>query len=319
LKQLTDFHLQGLNGIQNQIAYFDFLKITTQNLQLSLTVKFAAIQFACSENINENTERAEHLVQSAAKERANVIALQELFNTTYFCKEIDQKFFSWAQPVPGPVTDRFCALAKKLGVVILLPLFEKKAAGVYFNTMAVIEKEGSLAGIYRKMHIPDDPGFYEKYYFSPGDLGFKVFDTSAGKIGTLICWDQWFPEAARLTAMAGADILVYPTAIGTLPEESDTDKKEFMDAWKTIQRSHAIANGCFVASINRVGVEGGSKFWGNSFVCGPFGQILAEAGEGEEIIHAELDLASIENHRQIWPFFRDRRVDEFGDVVKRYL
>jgi N-carbamoylputrescine amidase len=282
-------------------------------------VKFAAIQYSCSERVSENADKAESLVRKAASRGAEVVALQELFNTTYFCREIDQRFFSWAETIPGPTTDRFCKLARELGVIILLPMFEKKAPGVYFNTMAVIEKDGSIPGIYRKMHIPDDPGFYEKYYFTPGDQGFKVFDTSAGKIGTLICWDQWFPEAARLTAMAGADILVYPTAIATLPEESDTDKKEFMDAWITIQRSHAIANGCFVAGVNRTGVEGGSKFWGNSFICGPFGQVLASAGEEEGIIHADLDLAAIENHRQVWPFFRDRRVDEFGDLVKRYL
>jgi len=282
-------------------------------------VKFAAIQFACTTNLPENSDKAEHFIREAAESGADCIALQELFNSTYFCREIDQTFFSWAEPVPGPATDRFSKLAKELGVVILLPLFERKAAGIYFNTMVVLEKDGTIAGLYRKMHIPDDPGFYEKYYFTPGDLGFKVFDTSAGKIGTLICWDQWFPEAARLTAMAGADILVYPTAIGTLPEESDTDKKQFMDAWKTIQRSHAIANGCFVASINRVGVEGGSKFWGNSFVCGPFGEIIAQADENEGFIITDIDFSTIENHRQIWPFFRDRRVDEYGDMTKRYL
>ncbi|TVR28269.1 MAG: acyltransferase [Balneolaceae bacterium] len=282
-------------------------------------MKFAAIQFACTTNLPENSDKAEHFIREAAKAGADCIALQELFNSTYFCREIDQTFFSWAEPVPGPTTDRFSKLAKELGVVILLPLFERKAAGIYFNTMVVLEKDGTIAGLYRKMHIPDDPGFYEKYYFTPGDLGFKVFDTSAGKIGTLICWDQWFPEAARLTAMAGADILVYPTAIGTLPEESDTDKKQFMDAWKTIQRSHAIANGCFVASINRVGVEGGSKFWGNSFVCGPFGELIAQADENEGFIITDIDFSTIENHRQIWPFFRDRRVDEYGDIVKRFL
>jgi N-carbamoylputrescine amidase len=282
-------------------------------------VKFAAIQFACTKNLSDNCDRAEYFIREAATAGADCIALQELFNSTYFCREIDQGFFSWAEPIPGPTTDRFSGLAKELGVVILLPLFEKKAAGIYFNSMVVLERDGSIAGLYRKMHIPDDPGFYEKYYFTPGDLGFKVFDTSAGKIGTLICWDQWFPEAARLTAMAGADILVYPTAIGTLPEESDTDKKQFMDAWITIQRSHAIANGCFVASINRVGVEGGSKFWGNSFVCGPFGEMIAQADEEQGFIITDLDFSTIENHRQTWPFFRDRRVDEYGDITKRYL
>ncbi|PWN07654.1 acyltransferase [Rhodohalobacter mucosus] len=262
---------------------------------------------------------AEHLISKAAEAGAKVIALQELFNTPYFCREMDSRFFEWAEPVPGRTTEQFTALAKKLGVIILLPLFEKKAPGVYFNTMAVIEKEGKLAGIYRKMHIPDDPGFYEKYYFTPGDLGFKVFDTSEGKIGTLICWDQWFPEAARLTAMAGAELLVYPTAIGTLPDEHDTEKAEFLDAWKTIQRSHAIANGCFVAGINRVGEEGGTRFWGNSFICNPFGKIITEADEQEGIITADLDFSQIEKYRQQWPFFRDRRIDEFGALTKRFL
>ena len=282
-------------------------------------MKFSTIQYSCDSDPAKNSDKAEELIREAASAGADCIALQELFNTTYFCREIDNKFFSLAETIPGPTTQRFSELANELNVVLLLPMFEKKAPGVYFNSMVVIERDGSLLGTYRKMHIPDDPGFYEKFYFTPGDLGFKVFDTSAGKIGTLICWDQWFPEAARLTAMAGAEILVYPTAIGTLPEESDTDKKEFMDAWKTIQRSHAIANGCFVASINRVGVEGGSKFWGNSFVCGPFGEMLSESDEQEGFTITDIDFTTIDNHRQTWPFFRDRRVDEFGGLTKRFL
>ena len=281
-------------------------------------MKFSAIQNSCSSNIDENIDKAELLIRKAAADGADVVALQELFHTTYFCREIDQKYFNWAEPIPGPITERFSSLAAELKIVLLLPMFEKKAPGVYFNTMVVIENDGSILGIYRKMHIPDDPGFYEKYYFAPGDLGFRVFDTSAGKIGTLICWDQWFPEAARLAALDGAEILVYPTAIGTLPEESDVDKKDFMDAWLTIQRSHAIANGCFVAGINRVGVESGTKFWGNSFVAGPFGQILAQAGESEEILNVDLDLKSIEKQRQTWPFFRDRRIDSYQDIIKRF-
>ena len=282
------------------------------------STRFALLQYSCTESKRSNAEKAESFIEQASKEGANIVALPELFNTTYFCREINQRFFEWAEPVPGPSTLHFSKLAKKLNIVILLPLFERKAAGVYFNTMVIIEKDGSIAGMYRKMHIPDDPGFYEKYYFTPGDLGFKVFDTSAGSIGTLICWDQWFPEAARITALKGADILVYPTAIGTLPEENETDKAEFMDAWKTIQRSHAIANGCFVASINRVGVEGGTKFWGNSFVSGPFGQMITEMDEKEGVKLAEIDYSIIENHRQIWPYFRDRRIDEYGGILKRY-
>lgn len=281
--------------------------------------KISLLQFSCTESKIENIQKAESLVEQAAGEGAELIALQELFHTTYFCREIDQRFFEWAEPVPGPSAEQFSKLAKKLGVVILLPLFERKAAGVYFNTMVVIEKDGTIPGIYRKMHIPDDPGFYEKYYFSPGDLGFKVFDTSVGKIGTLICWDQWFPEAARITAMKGADLLVYPTAIGTLPEESDTEKAQFLDAWKTVQRSHAIANGCFVAGINRTGEEGGTKFWGNSFVCGPFGEMILETGEKEGCYTTEIDFSTIEKHRQTWPYFRDRRIDAYDDILKRYM
>jgi N-carbamoylputrescine amidase len=282
-------------------------------------VTVSLLQYSCSESPPENREKAENLIAQTAGNGAQLIALQELFDTTYFCREVDQRFFEWAEPVPGPTTDQFTKLAKQLGVVILLPLFEKKAAGVYFNTLVVIEKDGTIPGIYRKMHIPDDPGFYEKYYFTPGDLGFRVFDTSCGKIGTLICWDQWFPEAARITTLKGADILFYPTAIGTLPEESDTEKREFMNAWKTIQQSHAIANGCYVASINRTGEEGGTKFWGNSFICGPFGEMLATGGEEEEIITSEVDFSNIEKHRQIWPFFRDRRIDEYKGILKRYF
>jgi len=281
-------------------------------------VKFSAIQNSCSSNIDENIDKAESLIRKSAKNGANIVALQELFHTTYFCREIDQKYFNWAEPIPGPITERFSRLAAELNIVLLLPMFEKKAPGVYFNAMVVFEKDGGILGTYRKMHIPDDPGFYEKYYFTPGDNGYRVFDTSAGKIGTLICWDQWFPEAARLAALEGAEVLVYPTAIGTLPEESDVDKKEFMDAWLTIQRSHAIANGCFVAGINRVGIESGTKFWGNSFVAGPFGQILAQAGESEEILTVDLDLKSIEKQRQTWPFFRDRRIDSYQDILKRF-
>ncbi len=281
-------------------------------------MKFSAIQNSCSPNPEENIEKAELLIRKSAANGADVVALQELFHTTYFCREIDQIYFDWAEPIPGPITNRFSSLAAELEIVLLLPMFEKRAPGIYFNSMVVFEKDGTILGTYRKMHIPDDPGFYEKYYFTPGDKGFKVFETSSGKIGTLICWDQWFPEAARLAALDGAEILVYPTAIGTLPEESDTDKKEFMDAWLTIQRSHAIANGCFVAGINRVGVESGTKFWGNSFVAGPFGQIIAQAGEMEEILTVDIDLSAIEKQRQTWPFFRDRRIDSYQDILNRF-
>ncbi|TVQ65679.1 MAG: acyltransferase [Balneolaceae bacterium] len=280
--------------------------------------KIALPQYSCSENRFENQDTAEAMVAEAARLGADLILLQELFDSLYFCSEMNQDHFSLAETAEGSTVSRFRKLAASLNVVLLLPFFEKKAPGLYFNSLAVIERDGTLAGLYRKMHIPDDPGFFEKYYFTPGDLGFRVFHTSAGKIGTLICWDQWFPEAARLTAMKGAELLVYPTAIGTIPEEGEVDKIRFRDAWRTIQRSHAIANGCYVASTNRIGNEGHNTFWGGSFVCGPFGEILAEAGEGQEIISAELNWSLIENQRQTWPFFRDRRVDAFGKLTERY-
>ena len=275
------------------------------------------IQTPAGTDKNENVERTIDLIRSAASGGANVICLQELFNTTYFCATVDQANFKLAESIPGPTTEKLASLASELSVVLLVPIFERAAPGIYFNSMVVIDADGSLLGTYRKMHIPEDPGFHEKYYFTPGDLGYKVFDTAYGKIGALICWDQWFPEAARLTALKGADVLVYPTAIGTLHTESDADKKQFTDAWRTIQRSHAIANGCFVASINRVGEEGASRFWGGSFIAGPFGEILAEGGEEEEIITAVIDPSAIEVQRQTWPFFRDRRIDSYGPIKKR--
>ncbi len=282
-------------------------------------IKIALIQTDCVREPEKNIEKAFHQIKNAAEKGANIIALQELFHTTYFCREIDPAYFQWAQAIPGDLTDRLCKLAGKLNVVLLAPLFERKAAGVYFNSMAVIDADGSLMGVYRKMHIPDDPGFYEKYYFTPGDSGYQVYDTAFGKIGTLICWDQWYPEAARITAMMGADLLVYPTAIATLPEEDESEKQQFLEAWQMIQRSHAIANGCYVASINRVGDESGSKFWGRSFAAGPFGEIIAGAGEGEEILMADLDFSRIEKQRQAWPFFRDRRIDTYEPILKRWI
>lgn len=281
-------------------------------------IKLSLIQHACGEDSAQNRAKAEELIRMAASEGSDVVALQEFFQTIYFSREIRQEYFSLSESIPGPSTEQFTRLAKELKIVILLPLFERAAAGLYYNSLVVIEKDGEILGKYRKMHIPDDPGFYEKYYFAPGDLGYKVFHTSAGRIGTLICWDQWYPEAARLTALKGAEILVYPTAIGKLQEESEEEGRQFLDAWKTIQRSHAIANGCFVAGINRVGEEKGTAFWGNSFVCGPFGEMIAEASDQEEVLTANLDLGSIEPQRQIWPFFRDRRIDSYGKIVQRF-
>ncbi|MEX0769903.1 MAG: carbon-nitrogen hydrolase, partial [Balneolaceae bacterium] len=263
-------------------------------------VSIALIQTSCTKDPDRNLNRTLELIEQAVTEGNRIICLQELFTTTYFCRNISQSFFKWAEPIPGRVTDHLTRMAARHEVVILAPFFERQAAGLYYNSMVVVDADGSLLGTYRKMHIPDDPGFYEKYYFTPGDQGYQVYKTAYGKIGTLICWDQWYPEAARITAMKGADLLVYPTAIATLPGENEQDKKEYLQAWQTIQRSHAIANGCFVASINRVGEEGGSKFWGHSFVAGPFGQIIAEAGEKETILSAEMDYSKIEEQRQNW-------------------
>lgn len=282
-------------------------------------VTLGLVQLRCSENIEKNISKTVEQIRTAAAKGAQIILLQELFNTTYFCQKVDDRFFDWSQPIPGPVSEKLSALAAELGTVIVAPYFERRAPGVYHNSLIVIDADGTLMGTYRKKHIPDDPSFYEKYYFTPGEDDYRVYDTKFAKIGTLICWDQWYPEAARITALKGAELLVYPTAIGTLPDEEESMGKEFLDAWQTIQRSHAIANGCFVASINRVGTEGEVRFWGHSFVAGPFGQMLGEAGSDEEILIREIDLAKIEKQRQIWPFFRDRRIDTYGPILKRYI
>lgn len=277
----------------------------------------ALIQTAATENPDENINHTFELIRNAAGQGANVICLQELFHTTYFCAEQKEEYFSWAEAVPGPLTKRCARLAGELGVILLVPVFEKAAPGVFFNTMAVLDADGSYLGKYRKMHIPEDPGFHEKFYFTPGDLGYKVFDTKYCNIGTLICWDQWFPEAARLTALKGAELLIYPTAIGMLHTETTDDKEHFLDAWKTVQRSHAIANGCFVAGVNRTGTEKASSFWGNSFVAGPFGEILSEAGDSEEILLTTIDPGKMDSQRQTWPFLRDRRIDSYEGITKR--
>jgi len=284
---------------------------------MSKKIHLALIQHAYESDRDQTVQKVSKHIRSAAADGAQIICLQELFSTHYFCSSIEQSNFSLAEPIPGPTTDIMSRLASELSVVLLVPIFEKESVGLYYNSMAVIDADGVLLGKYRKMHIPEDPGFHEKFYFTPGDLGYKVFKTAFCNIGTLICWDQWFPEAARLTALKGADLIVYPTAIGTLHEERDADKKEFKDAWKTIQRSHAIANGCYVASVNRVGTEEAASFWGGSFVAGPFGKLLAEGGEEEDVIHARLDLSLLEPQRQTWPFFRDRRVDSYGSIQKR--
>ena len=284
------------------------------------------IQMRCTPDGQENLNRASAKVTDAAKRGARVIALPELFRSPYFCQREDAAFFDLAEEVPGPTTDALGKLAKKLEVVILAPVFERRAPGLYHNTVAVIDADGSVAGLYRKMHIPDDPAYYEKFYFAPGDLGFQAIPTRMGRLGALICWDQWYPEAARLTALQGAALLVYPTAIGWHPTEKDKEGASQRDAWRTIQRSHAIANGVYVAAVNRVGLERpdasspGLEFWGSSFICDPFGVILAEASmEEEEILLAPIDLARLEHVRRNWPFLRDRRVDAYHGLEQRYL
>ena len=288
--------------------------------------KFRAglIQMSCSRDPNQNLAKAEWKIREAAGRGAQIICLQELFRSEYFCREEDAGQFALAEPVPGPSTERLGALARELGVALIASLFERRAAGLYHNTAAVIDADGSLAGLYRKMHIPDDPLYYEKYYFTPGDLGFLNFDTRFGRIGVLICWDQWYPEAARLSAMAGAGILFYPTAIGWHPSEKALDGAAQLDAWRTIQRAHAIANGVYVAAVNRVGYEGppekGIEFWGSSFVADPFGELIAEASSGmEETLIVECDPQRAEEVRRNWPFFRDRRIDAYGPILGRWL
>lgn len=282
-------------------------------------VTIGLIQTSCTENPKDNLYRQMGLIRDAAEKGAQIICLQELFNTPYFCVDYNEEYFDWAEPMDGSLVESLSELAKELNIVLVAPFFEKRAKGVYHNSLVVIDADGSVLGNYRKMHIPDDPGFYEKYYFTPGDeeTGFKVFDTKFGKIGTLICWDQWYPEAARITALKGAEILFYPTAIGTLAVEGKKEQKVYQDAWETIQRSHAIANGCFVASVNRVGKESGSKFWGGSFVAGPFGQVLKQAGNKEEILVTEIDFNAIEKQRRAWPFFRDRRIELYKPILRR--
>lgn len=285
-----------------------------ENKSLSL----ALVQHACSGDPGENLERACRLVEEAAGRGASLVCLQELFHTTYFCREMEERYFDWAEPADGPLAARLGELAGDLDITLVAPFFECRAPGLYHNALMVISREGNRLGIYRKKHIPDDPGFYEKYYFAPGEDSYRVYDTGQLRIGPLICWDQWFPEAARITALKGAELLIYPTAIGALPEEDEETEQAYLEAWTTIQRSHAIANGCYVAAINRVGTEGGTRFWGQSFVAGPFGEIMGRAGTGEEILQVELDRSAIERQRRTWPFFRDRRIDTYAPILKRY-
>ncbi len=289
------------------------------------TVTLGLLQHACSADPKENLQKTLELAEKAAKQGAQIICTQELFRSQYFCQSEDHKNFGLAEPIPGPSTEAFQKVAKEHGVVIVASLFEKRASGLYHNTAVIIDADGKLLGIYRKMHIPDDPLFYEKFYFTPGDTGFKAWDTKFGKIGVLICWDQWYPEGARLTAMQGAEILFYPTAIGWHPSEKSEYGVNQHGAWETIQRSHAVANGCYVAAINRVGLEqpiggDGLEFWGQSFVAGTSGQILAKAStDKEEILLVPVELGKVDVTRTHWPFLRDRRIDAYESLTKRYI
>jgi N-carbamoylputrescine amidase len=287
---------------------------------LSKKVKLGLVQMRCSEDPGDNVERALARVGEAADGGAQIVCLPELFRSRYFCQSEDHAFFSLAEPIPGPTSERLCALAKRRQVAIVASLFERRAAGVYHNTACVIDADGSLLGVYRKMHIPDDPLYYEKFYFTPGDLGFRSFQTRYARIGVLVCWDQWFPEAARLTALAGAELLFYPTAIGWHQAEKAEFGEAQHEAWELIQRSHAVANGVYVATPNRVGLEGTVEFWGASFVADPFGRLAARAShEREEVLLVDCDLGRIEETRQHWPFLRDRRIDAYQGITGRLL
>ncbi len=286
---------------------------------------------SCGPEPEENLQKALARVGDASNRGAQVVCLPELFQTQYFCQREDASLFDLAEPIPGRTTERLAAVARKDGIVLIASLFEKRAPGIYHNTAAVFDADGTLRGIYRKMHIPDDPLYYEKFYFTPGDLGFRAIDTSAGRLGTLVCWDQWYPEGARLTALQGASVLFYPTAIGWHPTEKAEFGEAQHDAWRTIQRAHAIANGVYVAAVNRVGFETGNirgqsapgaglEFWGGSFICDPFGRVIAESSnDKEEILLGEVDLRKLEETRRNWPFLRDRRVDSYAPITNRLL
>lgn len=286
--------------------------------------RIGLVQMTCSTDPDENLAKAEQRVRDAADQGANVICLQELFRSQYFCREENADLFDLAEPIPGPSTERLGKVAKEKGVVVVASLFERRAAGLYHNTAAMLNTDGSLMGIYRKMHIPDDPLYYEKFYFTPGDTGFVNFDTQYGRISTLVCWDQWYPEGARIASLAGASVLFYPTAIGWHPHEKEQYGPAQRDAWITIQRAHAIANGVYVAAVNRVGFEGapdnGLEFWGSSFIADPFGQIITQASvDKEEILIAEVDPRKQDEVRRNWPFLRDRRIDAYVGLDRRWL
>ena len=282
------------------------------------TITVGLVQMACSPEADKNLTSAIESICAAAKKGVQIICLPELFLTQYFCQTEDTQNFSLAEPLPGPTSETLSKLAKELEIVLVVPLFEKRTQGIYHNTAIVIDADGSVAGTYRKMHIPDDPCFFEKFYFTPGDTGFKCFPTRYGRVGVLICWDQWFPEAARLTSLSGAQFLFYPTAIGYQDEDAKESIQQ-ITAWETIQKSHAISNGVFLGSVNRVGRENALTFWGRSFICNPFGKVIGQAENEPEIVIAQCSLPEIESVRQNWPFLRDRRVDAYQGLSKLYL
>ena len=298
----------------------------TANTRNTKSIRVGLVQQTCDDSRDANLQSSINGIRTAASEGATLVLLQELHATAYFCQTEDPACFDLAEPVPGPATERFGALAAELGIVIVISLFEKRTEGLYHNTAVVLDADGSVAGRYRKMHIPDDPGYYEKYYFTPGDLGFEPIDTTVGRLGVLVCWDQWYPEAARLMALAGADLLLYPTAIGWDMTDGDSERQRQQDAWLTVQRGHAIANSLPVLVCNRTGHEtdpsgqtGGIRFWGNSAVIGPQGEILAQAdSDTAEILVTDVDLDRGGELRRVWPWFRDRRVDAYQDLLKRF-
>ncbi|MBC7487140.1 MAG: carbon-nitrogen hydrolase [Cytophagaceae bacterium] len=283
-------------------------------------VKVGLVQLSCEKDVEVNMKKTIEGIREAAKKGAQIVCLQELFRSLYFCDVEDYENFKLAEPIPGPTTDIFEKLAAELGVVIVASLFEQRAQGLYHNTTAVIDADGTYMGKYRKMHIPDDPGYYEKFYFTPGDLGYRIFETKFGKLGVLICWDQWYPEAARITSLMGADILVFPTAIGWADSQTEETNQDQYNAWQTIQRGHAVANGVHVVSINRTGVEGPMKFWGGSFVANPHGKLLFQASHDQEEVQViTIDIAQSDYYRTHWPFLRDRRIDSYDPILKRYI
>jgi N-carbamoylputrescine amidase len=305
------------------ISYTTILKlIFAVQIPIMAKVKVGMVQMSCTSDKKTNLQKAIEKIKEAAAKGAQIVCLQELFTSLYFCDVEDYNNFNLAESVPGPSTDALSKIAKENGVVIIASLFEKRTQGLYHNTTAVLDADGAFLGKYRKMHIPDDPAYYEKFYFTPGDLGYKVFKTKFAKVGVLICWDQWYPEAARITALMGAEILFYPTAIGWATSQDEATNTEQYNAWQTIQRSHSVANGIHVVSVNRVGFEqnGGMKFWGGSFIANPFGSIIYKSSHEKEEVHVEeLDLGKTDSYRTHWPFLRDRRIDSYQQITKRYI